>query len=101
MGEQGGPVPGEQVLELINVQMQPGEIGKIAVAQIIVVHKSVKKKMSVFFLRPFPIARLRLGNPPNKHAERLCIRHMHQQRAHHKPQALAIPDFGIVQTEAL
>lgn len=38
---------------------------------------------------------------PYKDAEGFGVRHVHQQRTNHEPQALAIANFRIVQTEAL
>jgi hypothetical protein len=37
---------------------------------------------------------------PDKNAEGLSICHVHEQRANHKPKALAVADFGIIKTEA-
>ena len=41
--EEGWAMAGQQVLELINMQVQAREVGKIAVSQVVVVHEAMAR----------------------------------------------------------
>lgn len=41
MREEGWAMAGQQVLELINMQVQTREVGKIAVSEVVVVHQTM------------------------------------------------------------
>jgi hypothetical protein len=79
------------------MKVETREIWKIASPEVVVIHEATIRDASA---RLIQVRSSSKGDLPDKNTKGLSIRHVHEQRAYHESETLAVANLGIIKTEA-